>query len=83
MQPQSNSDESSAYEGALADSIHKLDSEIELLKSSIATCTNQIFVTTNESLVLEMLKVKQLDQQRLLNFETQKREMESQLMVRH
>ena len=73
----------SAYEGVLTEKINKLEDEIELLKFSITTCTSQIFVTTHEGVVLEMLKVKQLEQQRLLNFEAEKRELESLLMVRY
>jgi hypothetical protein len=70
-----------AHEAALTESINKLDDEITQLKFSIQTCTSQIFTITNESVLVEMIRFKQLETQRLMNFEAEKRDLQSQLRV--
>ena len=65
----------------ISDQLQQVKQEIIQIQASISSLTTQIALSSNEGLLIEMIKEKQLYLQRILNFESEKRDLETQLRV--
>ena len=65
----------------ISDQLQEVKQEILLIQAAISSLTSQIALSSHEGLTIEMIKEKQLYLQRILNFESEKRDLETQLRV--
>ena len=69
------------YQSDLLRQLGKVEEEIDQVKVALRCATNVMMLTTNESLLVEMYRSKQLDTGRLAAFEAEKRIIEAKLTV--